>query len=88
MEYYVEIMSNESEADSEFVYFSEFDEEKILQTIITAIQTGKWCEYGKKIAKWPYMEAISHYDVNPNNGKPSKIVCKGQKEYYIPLTLN
>lgn len=36
--------------------------------------------------KYAGKEVLAAYECNPNNGKPSLIIQKGTKHYYLPLT--
>ena len=74
-------------------WFPKFDKEPIRQAIINLLtedpkDTIELCrEYPKDSYKRFYgSEIISFYEVNPKTGQPSKVILKGDKQYYTPLS--
>lgn len=81
------------EKDQVINWFDGFDRNKIVQTIKNHLKnnpcdTIEYCrEYDKKdIKKYYGMKIIDFYGCNPNTKQPCKIVTKGNKEYYKPLS--
>lgn len=80
-------------SDQPIEWFDRFDKDAIKRSIITHLEqnptdTVEHCkEYSKRDVKKYYgMKIINFYQVNPKNGKPSKIVTRGNKEYFKALT--
>lgn len=73
-------------------WFDKFDKEEIKKEIVRHLQESKTdvlelCrEYSKKDVKRYYgNEIISFYQNNPKTNEPSKVVLRGNKEYFKTL---
>ena len=73
-------------------WFDKFDKEEIKKEIVRHLQENKTdvlelCrEYSKKDVKRYYgNEIISFYQNNPKTNEPSKVVLRGNKEYFKTL---
>jgi hypothetical protein len=78
--------------DMPIEFFEKFDRQEIKQRIIDALKKDptdviEHCrEYPKNNVKKFYgNEILSFYQVNPKNGKPSKVITRGNKEYFMSL---
>ena len=79
-------------SDMPVKWYDKFDREQIKSDIIEHLgknpsDTLEHCkEYSKEDAKKYYgMEIVSFYAVNPKTGKPSKVITRGNKDYFKPL---
>ena len=80
------------EQDQPIKWFDKFDKEEIKKEIVRHLQENKTdvlelCrEYSKKDVKRYYgNEIISFYQSNPKTNEPSKVVLRGNKEYFKTL---
>lgn len=73
-------------------YFDKFDREAIKNSIVEHLTRyqGDTIEHCKEfntanIKRFYGDEIINFYEINPKNGKVSKIIMKGNKKYYLKL---
>ena len=78
--------------DNVIKWFDKFDKESIKSTIVEHLTQNpndvlEHCkEYSKSdLRKWAGFEIINFYGVNPETKEISKILTKGNKDYYIKL---
>lgn len=72
--------------------FKNFDREQILQCILRYLannpnETIEYSKDYKKPTKYAGTEHLGLYANNPFTNEPCKVIIKGEKEYYIPLTI-
>ena len=78
--------------ESPIQFFDKFDKEVVRTEIVKHLSNNptdvvELCkEYSKKdLKRYAGYNIINLYGVNPNNGQPSLIITKNNKEYYKSL---
>lgn len=73
--------------------FQNFDREAIKETIVKHLANNPldYIEYSKDYkqpTKYAGTEHLGLFANNPVSNQPCKIIIKGEREYYKPLTIN
>jgi len=81
------------DADTRIVEFEKFDRDAIKTNILVHLlkEPTDVIEHLKEVYKDSFgvgVEIINFYGINPKTNQPSRIITKGNKDYYQPLTLN